>query len=83
MNIEVIEFLIMLKEFQKHIFESFARAETATVSGIQGTGLGMAITKKIVDMMNGTITVKSKLGEGTTIIITLLPELKEKEYADE
>ena len=61
----------MSKEFQKHIFESFARAETATVSGIQGTGLGMAITKKIVDMMNGTITVKSKLGEGTEFDVCL------------
>ena len=63
----------MSAEFQKHIFESFSRAETATVSGIQGTGLGMAITKKIVDMMNGTITVKSKVGVGTEfdVCITL------------
>ena len=61
----------MSKEFQKHIFEPFARAETATVSGIQGTGLGMAITKKIVDMMNGTIMVKSKLGEGTEFDVCL------------
>ena len=61
----------MSKEFQKHIFEPFARAETATVSGIQGTGLGMAITKKIVDMMNGTITVKSKLGVGTEFDVCL------------
>ena len=60
----------MSKEFQKHIFEPFARAETATVSGIQGTGLGMAITKKIIDMMNGTITVKSKLGEGTELSVS-------------
>ena len=61
----------MSKEFQKHIFESFTRAETATVSGIEGTGLGMAITKKYVDMMNGTITVKSKLGEGTEFDVCL------------
>lgn len=61
----------MSKEFQKHIFESFARAETATVSGIQGTGLGMAITKKIVDMMNGTIAVKSKVGVGTEFDVCL------------
>ena len=61
----------MSKEFQKHIFESFTRAETATVSGIEGTGLGMAITKKYVDMMNGTITVKSKLGEGTEVDVRL------------
>ena len=61
----------MSTEFQKHIFESFSRAETATVSGIQGTGLGMAITKKIVDMMNGTIAVKSKLGVGTEFDVCL------------
>ena len=61
----------MSAEFQKHIFESFARAETATVSGIQGTGLGMAITKKIVDMMNGKIAVKSKVGVGTEFDVCL------------
>ena len=61
----------MSAEFQKHIFESFSRAETATVSGIQGTGLGMAITKKIVDMMNGTIAVKSKVGVGTEFDVCL------------
>lgn len=61
----------MSTEFQKHIFESFSRAKTATVSGIQGTGLGMAITKKIVDMMNGTIAVKSKLGVGTEFDVCL------------
>ncbi len=48
----------MKPEFQEHIFESFAREETSTVSGIQGTGLGMAITKNIVDMMGGTIAIK-------------------------
>lgn len=54
----------MKPEFQEHIFESFTREETSTVSGIQGTGLGMAITKNIVDMMGGTITVKSEEGQG-------------------
>lgn len=55
----------MSEEFQKHIFESFTREQTTTVSGIQGTGLGMAITKNIVDMMGGTISVKSEEGKGT------------------
>ncbi len=61
----------MSKEFQKHIFEAFTRAETSTVSGIQGTGLGMAITKNIVDMMSGTITVESEEGVGTEFIVNL------------
>lgn len=61
----------MKPEFQKHIFESFTREETSTVSGIQGTGLGMAITKNIVDMMGGTITVKSKEGEGSEFTVNL------------
>lgn len=60
----------MSREFQKHIFESFSREQTATVSGIQGTGLGMAITKNIVDMMGGTISVSSEEGKGTEFVVT-------------
>ena len=65
------EFLIkdtgigMSKEFVTHIFEPFEREKNTTLSGIQGTGLGMAITKNIVDMMNGSIEVKSEQGVGT------------------
>ena len=61
----------MKPEFQKHIFESFSREETSTVSGIQGTGLGMAITKNIVDMMGGTISVKSEEGQGSEFVVGL------------
>ena len=61
----------MSEEFRKHIFESFSRERTSTVSGIQGTGLGMSITKNIVDMMGGTIAVKSKEGKGTEFIVAL------------
>ena len=61
----------MSEEFQKHIFESFSREQTTTVSGIQGTGLGMSITKNIVDMMGGTIGVKSEEGKGTEFIVVL------------
>ncbi len=61
----------MSEEFVKHIFEPFEREETATVSGIQGTGLGMSITKNIVDMMSGTIEVNSKKGEGSEFIVTV------------
>lgn len=59
------------KDFIKHIFEPFERERTSTVSKIQGTGLGMAITKNIVDMMGGTIEVESQKGVGTEFIIRL------------
>ena len=61
----------MSEEFQKIIFESFTREKTSTVSGIQGTGLGMAITKNIVDMMGGTITVSSVEGEGSEFVVEI------------
>ena len=61
----------MSEEFQKHIFEQFARERTSTVSKIQGTGLGMAITKSLVDMMGGRITVKSEQGKGSEFTIFL------------
>jgi CheY-like chemotaxis protein len=61
----------MSEEFQKHLFEQFSRENSSVVNSIPGTGLGMAITKKIVDMMEGTITVQSRLGEGTEFIIEL------------
>ena len=59
------------KEFQEHIFDSFARERTVTESGIQGTGLGLAIAKNIIDMMNGTITLNSEKGKGSEFIVTL------------
>jgi signal transduction histidine kinase/DNA-binding response OmpR family regulator len=61
----------MSKEFMEHIFEPFERERSSTVSGTQGTGLGMAITKNIVDMMNGTITVESEEGKGSEFTIAL------------
>lgn len=61
----------MSKEFQSHIFEAFSREDSSIVSDIQGTGLGMAITKNIVDMMNGTISVDSEPGKGTEFIVSL------------
>ncbi len=61
----------MSEDFVGKIFEPFTREENSTVSGIQGTGLGMAITKNIVDMMNGTISVQSKLGEGTEFTVSV------------
>ncbi len=61
----------MSREFQKIIFDSFTRERTSTVSGIQGTGLGMAITKKIVDMLGGTIQVQSEEDHGSEFIVKL------------
>ena len=61
----------MSEEFQKHVFEPFSREETSTISGIPGTGLGMAITKNIVDLMGGSISVKSVQGRGSTFTIAL------------
>jgi len=59
----------MSKEFVDHVFESFSREKSSTVSGIQGTGLGMAITQELVRMMNGTIRVDSELNVGTNVIM--------------
>ena len=61
----------MSEEFQSSIFEAFARERTSTVSGIQGTGLGMAITKNIVDIMGGNIEVHSEEGKGSEFIVNL------------
>jgi len=61
----------MTKDYQAKIFDQFSRAENTTVSGIQGTGLGMSIVKKLVDMMGGEIKVESELGVGTTITLKL------------
>ncbi len=65
----------MSKAFVSHIFEPFERERNSTISGIQGTGLGMAITKNVVDMMNGTITVDSEQGVGTTVTVSFLLHL--------
>ena len=61
----------MSEEFAKTIFDPFTREENSTVSGIQGTGLGMAITRNIVEMMGGTISLTSKKGEGTEFVVLL------------
>ncbi len=61
----------MSPEFIEHIFEPFERERTSTVSGTQGTGLGMAIAKNIIDTMGGTIELHSEQGKGTEFIINL------------
>lgn len=67
----------MSEEFVKTIFQPFTREKSSTVSGIQGTGLGMAITKNIVDMMGGTIEVESEPGVGTEFIVVFEFEIPE------
>ncbi len=59
------------KEFLPHIFDSFTREKTVTDSKIVGTGLGMGIVKRLVDLMDGTISVESELGKGTTVSLTI------------
>ncbi|MGM9571610.1 MAG: response regulator [bacterium] len=66
----------MSQEFAEHIFEPFERERTSTVSKIQGTGLGMAITKNIIDMMGGTIKVYTEKGKGTEFVIRLTLRLQ-------
>ena len=59
----------MTKEFLAKVFEPFERSANSTQSGIQGTGLGMAITKELVEKMNGSIRIESKIGVGTKVTV--------------
>ena len=61
----------MSKEFLKHVFDAFEREETSTKSGIQGTGLGMSITKKMVELMGGDISVESEKDKGSEFTVTV------------
>ena len=61
----------MSREFAEHIFEPFARADDVRSASIAGTGLGMSIVKKIVDMMGGNVSVNSVEGLGTTVCVFL------------
>ncbi len=69
----------MSEEYQKVIFDPFTREDTAFSSQIQGTGLGMAITKSLVDLMGGSIAVESKQGEGSTFTVELELRIQEQE----
>ena len=61
----------MSQEFQKHIFEPFERERTSTVSKVEGSGIGMGIVKKLVELMSGTVEVESKIGVGSTFTVTI------------
>ena len=71
----------MSSEFVEHIFEPFERESSTLKSGIEGTGLGMAITKNLVDLMGGTIRVSSEKGKGTEFVILLDMKLQDKNDA--
>lgn len=71
----------MTKEFLADVFEPFERARTSTISQTQGVGLGMAITKNLVDLMGGTIRVFSEVDEGTEFVLRFTFKLHESEQA--
>ena len=68
----------MSEEFAQHIFDEFSQEENGARTHYKGTGLGMAITKRYVDLMGGTISVKSKKGEGSTFTVELPLELTDE-----
>ena len=72
----------MSEDFVRNIFDPFSREANSTVSGIEGTGLGMAITKNIVDMMGGRISVTSKKGEGTEFVVSVDFRIADKRFFD-
>jgi len=67
----------MSEEFLAQAFESFSRERTSTVSGVQGTGLGLTIVKELVELMKGTIKIDSRQGQGTTVTVRLPHRLGE------
>ena len=67
----------MTDEFAAKVFDAFERERTSTVSGIQRTGLGMAITKSIIDLMGGAIEVETESGQGTEFIINLTFDIQD------
>lgn len=68
----------MSEEYLPHLFEEFTREKNTTDSKVEGTGLGMPIVKRLVELMDGTIDVKSKKGEGTTFVVTIPHRIAEK-----
>ena len=68
----------MSPEFRKSLFDPFSRADDHRTTRVQGTGLGMAISRNIVNLMNGNIKVDSTLHKGTRITVTIYLELQEK-----
>ena len=69
----------MSQEFQKHIFEPFERERTSTVSKVEGSGIGMGIVKKLVELMSGTVEVESRIGVGSTFTVTIPSRIASQE----
>jgi len=72
----------MSPDFLKHIFENFERERSATLSGVEGAGLGMSITKRLTDLMDGSIDIESELGVGTKVTLRFRFKLREKVIED-
>ena len=72
----------MSKEFQKHIFDEFSQEQKGARTQYKGTGLGMSITKKYVDMMQGTISIQSEKGKGSTFIVEIPLEIANEKKAN-
>ena len=70
----------MSQEYMTNIFEAFTRERNTTKSKIAGTGLGMSIVKKYVDLLGGTINVESELGKGSTFTVTLKHRIADESY---
>lgn len=70
----------MSQDYQTKIFEAFTREQNTTKSKIAGTGLGMSIVKKYVDLLGGTINVESELGKGSTFTVTLKHRIADESY---
>lgn len=68
----------MSEEYLPHLFEDFSREQSATDSKIEGTGLGMSIVKKLVELMGGSISVTSKQGEGSTFVVSIYHRISDE-----
>ena len=73
----------MSEEFQTRLFDAFEREQTSTNSGVSGTGLGLSIAKNIADLMGGTLTCRSKLGEGTEFVFRFRAKLADPNGSEE
>ena len=73
----------MSREFQKRLFEPFVQEDNEMTSSIQGTGLGLSITKRLLDLMGGSISIESEEGRGTKVIINLAGELASVQEEEE